>query len=185
MSMMEARLGSSAMRDPWWQLRDGIDLHQERSPDCLGLPGRFPHPGQLRRRQIPLAALFRVITGWGIRAITGNNGKARHRCTKKVSARSEISSNLDKLPTISLAMERSTVQSCLAAPVFLRETLTPRCARVQTPKPARIPSGGRSRRTGRVLRSTPCWSPWTGSHRRRSVAQRRRPGIRRWGKSRA
>jgi hypothetical protein len=28
MSMMEARLGSSAMRHPWWQSSDGIDLDQ-------------------------------------------------------------------------------------------------------------------------------------------------------------
>jgi hypothetical protein len=28
--MMEARLGSSAMRHPWWQPSDGIDLRQAR-----------------------------------------------------------------------------------------------------------------------------------------------------------
>ena len=34
MSMMEARLGSSAMRHPWWQSSDGVDLdHAVRHPD--------------------------------------------------------------------------------------------------------------------------------------------------------
>jgi hypothetical protein len=74
MSMMEARLGSSAMRQPWWQLRDGIDLHQAKSPDCPGLPDRFPHPRQLRRRQIPFAALFRKMLDPATRVETDGHG---------------------------------------------------------------------------------------------------------------
>ena len=41
MSMMEARLGSSAMRHPWWQSSDGIDLRQ-RYARTLRKPRRRP-----------------------------------------------------------------------------------------------------------------------------------------------
>jgi hypothetical protein len=48
----------------------------------------------------------------------GDYDKARNPCSNGFSGVLEMTSNLKKLPTIKLAMERSTVQSCLAAPAL-------------------------------------------------------------------